>query len=62
MDERLAYSITEAAKIIGISRTLLYNVLDAGNGPPTLKLGRRRLVRRAALDAWLREKQIGGDS
>jgi excisionase family DNA binding protein len=51
--ERVAYSIVEAAAAANISRSRLYELLNAGEGPPTIKLGRRRLIRRAALDEWL---------
>lgn len=51
--ERVAYSIAEAAAAASISRARLYELLTVGEGPPTIKLGRRRLIRRAALDEWL---------
>jgi excisionase family DNA binding protein len=51
--EKVAYSIAEAAAASNISRSRLYELLTAGEGPPTIKLGRRRLIRRAALDEWL---------
>jgi len=51
--ERIAYTVAEAAAAANISRSWLYQLLMAGEGPPTIKLGRRRLIRRAALDEWL---------
>ena len=46
--DRLAYSPAEAAQVLGISRARLYQLLDDGT-IPSLKLGRRRLIRRDAL-------------
>ena len=51
--DKIAYSIAEAAAAANISRSRFYELLNAGEGPPTIKLGRRRLIRRAALDEWL---------
>lgn len=53
LNSRVALSIPEAADSAGISRSRFYELLSAGDGPPTVKLGRRRLVRRAALESWL---------
>jgi len=46
--DRLAYSPAEAAQALGISRARLYQLLDDGT-IPSVKLGRRRLIRRDAL-------------
>ena len=46
--ERLAYSPAEAAEVLGISRARLYLLLEDGT-IPSVKLGRRRLIRREAL-------------
>lgn len=51
--DKLAYTIAEAAAAANISRSWFYQLLHAGEGPPTIKLGRRRLIRLAALDEWL---------
>jgi excisionase family DNA binding protein len=50
--DRLAYSPAEAAAVLGISRARLYQLLDDGT-VPSLKLGRRRLIRRDALISLL---------
>lgn len=59
--DRLAYSVAEAAAEIGISRAKLYQLLDDGT-IPSLKLGRRRLIRREALVTLLAdlEQSAGG--
>jgi excisionase family DNA binding protein len=46
--EPLAYSPGDAADALGISRQHLYNLMRDGT-IPSVKLGRRRLIRREAL-------------
>ncbi len=50
--ERLTYSVAEAAFITGLSRDLLYDQMRAGN-LAYLKVGRRRLITRQNLEAFL---------
>jgi excisionase family DNA binding protein len=50
--ERLAYSVNEAARITGLSRDLLYDQMRAGK-LAYLKIGRRRLITRRSLEAFL---------
>lgn len=45
-------SVLEAAKQLGISRNLAYQLVRDGE-IPTLRLGRRIIVPRAAFDRWL---------
>jgi excisionase family DNA binding protein len=46
--ERLTYSVTEAAEVLGISRTLAYELVARGE-LPHVRFGRRVLVPRHAL-------------
>ena len=48
-----ALGVAEAAEVAGISRSSLYMRLRDGTGPRNFSIGRRRLIRRAALLAWL---------
>ena len=50
--ERLAYSVAEAAFITGLSRDLLYDQMRIGN-LDYLKVGRRRIITRQNLEAFL---------
>jgi excisionase family DNA binding protein len=50
--DRLAYSVAEAALITGLSRDLLYDQMRAGK-LGYLKVGRRRIITRRSLDAFL---------
>ena len=56
-DTFAAISIAEFCRSIGISRRTLYTILDRGEGPPTCRIGRRRLIRRSSADALLRARE-----
>jgi len=50
--QRLAYSVDEAATVTGLSRDLLYDQMRTGKlGYP--KIGRRRIITREHLAAFL---------
>jgi excisionase family DNA binding protein len=49
---RLAYSPDEAAELLGISRELVHNLLRTGQ-LGSVKAGRRRLIGKHHLDAFL---------
>jgi excisionase family DNA binding protein len=50
--ERLAYSVDEVAQITGLSRDLLYDQMRTGR-LGYIKVGRRRIITRQHLDAFL---------
>ena len=52
LHERLAYSVDEAAVITGLSRDLLYDQMRTGR-LAYLKVGRRRIITRQHLEAFL---------
>jgi excisionase family DNA binding protein len=52
MDERLTLSVEEAGRLLGISRGLAYALVRQGE-IPALRLGRRLVVPRKALQAML---------
>lgn len=54
----LTYSITEAARALGVSRHTMYNLIHQ-EGFPALSVGGRRLIARELLAAWVREKAGG---
>jgi excisionase family DNA binding protein len=53
-DSPLVMSVTEAAEVLGISRGLAYE-LARTRRLPSVRLGRRLVVPRAALLSWLEE-------
>ena len=46
--DRLVYTVTEAGELLGISRAFAYELVARGE-LPVVRLGRRRLVPKAAL-------------
>ena len=52
MQERLAYSIAEAAEVVGLSERKLRELLMQGE-IASRKVGSRRIIPRRALEAWL---------
>lgn len=54
--EKIAYSINEVCELAGVKRDLLYSEINAGN-LPTLKIGRRRLIRHESLLTWIAERE-----
>ena len=52
MLERLTVSVPEAARLLGVSRMTAYSAIREGV-IPSLRIGRRVLVPRAALDRLL---------
>ena len=55
--DRMTYSIQEAADLLGIGRSLAYQLSQEGTLPGVRRLGRRYVVSRAGLDAWLESPQ-----
>jgi len=52
--EKLLVDVTEAAEMLGIGRTLLYEMLVDGRlGPKPVTFGKRKLFRVAELRAWV---------
>lgn len=53
MDQRVTLTVEEAARLLGISRSLAYELVRDGE-IPSLRLRRRIVVPRRAIDAMLR--------
>lgn len=53
---RLAYSVTEAANAIGLGKTTLYALIGQGRLPSS-KIGKRRIIRHADLEALIAGQQ-----
>lgn len=53
-----AFSVNQAAKYLGISRTGLYRLLNSGD-LKTTRIGARTLIRRVDADAFLEQASTG---
>ena len=53
--EKMALSVTEAAKLLGVSPKLVYNLCHA-EGFPAFRVGSRTVVSRAGLERWVQEQ------
>ena len=56
MTDRLVFTVPEALEASRIARTKLYEEIAAGR-LPIVKIGRRTLIRREALEQWLRNAE-----
>lgn len=54
--EKLGYSINESCEIAGVGRDLMYSEINNGN-LPSMKIGRRRIIRPESLRAWMVERE-----
>lgn len=50
---RLAYSVAEAAQVLGVGKTTLYALMERGELPFS-KIGSRRLIRSVALEELIK--------
>ena len=53
VDDRRTYSVEEVARLAGVGRRSMYEAVARGSIPGTIRLGRRILLSRAAIDRWL---------
>lgn len=51
-DAKLTLTITEAAQILGVSRSKMYELIHSRDFP-CFRLGRRQLISRAGLAEWV---------
>ena len=53
--EKIAYSITETADMLGISKSHAYELVKERK-LPVLELGRRKVIPKEYLELWIHEK------
>ena len=62
--QRKLLTLTEVARELRCSKAQVSKATEGrvrhASLLPTIRLGRRKLVRREALDAWIRENESGG--
>lgn len=50
-------SLAECAEMVGVSTRLLYKLIERGEGPPLIRLGRRIIIRRESAEQWLSARE-----
>lgn len=60
MNEKLAYSVAEAARALGVSRPTMYRLLERPDFP-RVPVGRRILIPCALFNEWLEREAGGGE-
>lgn len=58
-DDRLLLSVVEAARRLGIGRTLMYDLMGSGE-IPSVRVGRLRRIPVRALDEYVAALETGG--
>ncbi len=53
----LALSVKEFCQSVGISHRTFWNLVNRGEAPPLVRVGRRVLIRTDTADAWLKERE-----
>ena len=53
--DRLAYSVTEAAQVLGLGKTTVYGLMESGK-LPFCRIGTRRRIRSVDLHALLADQ------
>jgi excisionase family DNA binding protein len=59
--DRLLVTPREAARMLSLSRSMIYGILERGE-LPSLKVGRARRIRITDLEAWMERKVQDGRS
>ena len=57
--EKLTWSASEAADIVGVSTSKMYEMMRI-KGFPTIKIGGRLLVSKKGLERWIEEQAMKG--
>jgi excisionase family DNA binding protein len=52
-NERLVYSVREAAKLLGVSHTTLFTDINNGRFTRIIRIGKRVVIPKAALSRYL---------
>ena len=52
--EKIVYTVTEVAELLGISRSYAYEMVKEKK-LPVLDLGRRKVIPKSSLDEWIKE-------
>lgn len=53
----LAMSVGQFCEAVGVCKRTYYNLVDRGEAPPVVRVGRRVLIRPEAARAWLADRE-----
>jgi excisionase family DNA binding protein len=56
LGHKLAYTVREAAELLSLSRSLIYEQINAGN-LETIKVGRARRITARQLESYITERE-----
>jgi len=54
--EKIAYNVAELAEVLGVCRSVAYELVQREDFP-TIRIGRRIVVRVDSLNAWLEQQE-----
>ena len=57
MTDELCYTLYEPAIKLGVPRSKQYALIGAGDGPPTIQIGKTRMVTAEFVAKWMREQE-----
>ena len=55
--EKVVYSVTEVAELLGISKSYVYKLIR-NKTIPFLKLGKRKIIPKTVFEEWLKENVV----
>lgn len=56
---KMAYTVSEASRLLSLSRSLVYRLIDLGE-IDTIKIGRARRITSQQLEAFLNAQELSG--
>lgn len=59
--DRMLYRVTEAAALLGLGRSTIYELVQAGE-LRTVHIGRAVRISRAELERWVRDQERAGQA
>lgn len=57
---REALNIQQVCSVVGLGKTLIYELIDQNRFPPGFKVGRRRLWSRKSIEEWVARSEREG--
>jgi excisionase family DNA binding protein len=58
--DKLTCTVDEGAALLGISRPKMYEIVHSDSCTFAIRIGRRILISRAALEKWIMDQTVAG--